>query len=58
MLIMEFVEKGNLADFLKSTNPNNNNNNNNINFPLLDWNKKREITLQIAQGKKSFESEI
>lgn len=38
MLIMEFIEKGNLSDFLKSTNPD------------LDWLLKKQFAFQIAQG--------
>ena len=45
MLIMEFIENGNLADYLKSTNPNNNNNN-----TMLSWKMRKQFTFQIGQG--------
>lgn len=52
MLLMEFVEKGNLADYLAKTHPKRIHTNNNAsnNDEILNWTKKREITLQIAQG--------
>jgi len=37
MLIMEFMEKGNLADYLKSNSS-------------IDWSMKKQFSLQIAQG--------